>query len=136
VNFDAPDRSACVVKRARSNTPLQALTLMNDQAYVELAAAFATRIMREAPEASVEGRITFGLRLCVARAPKTAELEPLVKLYQEELARYRADPAAAAKLVKSWKLPQLTENHDQAELAAWFCVASVLLNLDETITKG
>ncbi len=69
VNFDAPDRASCVVNRSRSNTPLQALTLMNDPAYVEMAASLAARIIADQPGSDPRTRITYAFRLCVARTP-------------------------------------------------------------------
>ena len=74
VNFDASSRMACVVKRSRSNTPLQALTLLNDPVYVEAAAAFARRVLTERPQADVESRIEYAFRIALSRSPKPNEL--------------------------------------------------------------
>ncbi len=111
VNFDASARMACTVKRSRSNTPLQALTLLNDPVYVEAAQAFAKRIVAEQPTSDVDARVRHAFCLAVARAPKDNELRTLKALYESE--------RAAA-----------------GEAAAWYAVATALLNLDETITKG
>jgi hypothetical protein len=136
VNFDAPDRSSCVVKRPRTNTPLQALTLMNDPAYVEMALALASRIMHDREDLSVEDRVRYGLRLCLSREARAAEVEQLVKVFESEFQLFQKDSVAAKELVNSsnrWK-PDISV--DAAKLAAWFTVANILMNLDETVTKG
>jgi hypothetical protein len=133
VNFDAPDRASCVVQRPRTNTPLQALTLMNDPVYVEMATALARRIISDCPDMTVRERVVYVFRLCLARHPNRAEVDRLEELYRSELERFEADPDAARALV------QREREHADVEpqqLAAWFYVANVLLNLDETITKG
>lgn len=111
VNFDASARTACVVKRSRSNTPLQALTLLNDPVYVEAARAFAARILKEAPGAEVEVRLRHAARLALARDPRPEELRVLRTLVDQQV-----------------------RSGDEAK--AWQAVAAALLNLDETITKG
>lgn len=138
VNFDAPDRASCVIQRPRTNTPLQALTLLNDPAYIEIAQALAGQMLA-APTAAAGDRptaaerIAQGFRRCVARRPDADELKHLVALYEEELARFRESPARAKAVLGNAKL---NPGEDPAELAALFYVANVLLNLDETITKG
>jgi Protein of unknown function (DUF1553)/Protein of unknown function (DUF1549)/Planctomycete cytochrome C len=111
VNFDATARPACRVRRARSNTPLQALTLLNDPVYAQAARAFASRIVQEQPAADVNGRLDFAFRVALARPPGATELAFLRKLYDSEF-------AATGK-------PE----------EAWLSIASALLNVDETITK-
>ncbi|MEJ7637997.1 MAG: PSD1 and planctomycete cytochrome C domain-containing protein [Singulisphaera sp.] len=133
VTFDAPDRSSCVVGRPRTNTPLQALTLMNDPVYVEAAWALASRIVTEGRGSDPSGRAEYGFRICLARHPRPHEAEILADVYRRERARLRSDPSAAEKLVGKVTIP---EGSDAEELAAWFFVANVLLNLDETITRG
>ena len=136
VNFDAPDRGSCVIQRPRTNTPLQALTLMNDEAYVEIALAFAGRILNEKPNTSAGERITHAFKTALSRAPKPEETAFLEKLLKRRLALFQKDPIAAKALldgIKGWKAPKGME---QTQLAAWFYVANILLNLDETITKG
>jgi len=132
--FDAPSREFCVVKRTRSDTPLQALTLLNDPACIEAAQALARRIMVEAGR-SEEARAAYGLRLCLSRSPETKELKRLVALYEQELARFKQNTEAAEKMATS-ELGKAPAGCDVAELAAWTVVANVLLNMDETITKG
>jgi len=132
--FDAPDRETCTVRRARTNTPLQALVLMNDPTYVEASRKLAERMMSEAG-ASDEAKIIYVFRLATARAPKAMEIAVLKKIHDRELAVFEKDPAAAKKLLAVGESP-LNGKLDQNELAAWSTVASVILNLDETITKG
>ncbi|NOT63663.1 MAG: DUF1553 domain-containing protein, partial [Acidobacteria bacterium] len=126
LNFDGISRESCVVRRTRTNTPLQALNLLNDEALFEAARALAGRMMKEG--ADVGTRLTYGLRLCVARQPRATELERLTALYQQQLAYFKTHSDEAAKVVK--------QTSPTPELAAWTMVANVLLNLDETITKG
>jgi hypothetical protein len=133
LTFDAAGREACVVRVSRTNTPLQALNLMNDVTYVEAARVLAARVLREGG-ATQEGRLTLAFRLATARAPRPAELKVLRAGLDEHRAHYRADRRAALKLVSAG------ESHrdgrlDIAELAAYTAVASLILNLDETITK-
>ncbi len=132
--FDAPSREVACERRPRTNTPLQALATLNDRAFVEPAAALARRMMGEV-KGTDEERATYGFRLCVARAPAAAEVALLLRLYRENLEKYRKDPAAAAAMAKGG-LSDPPKGMDAAELAAWTVVANVLLNLDEMITKG
>lgn len=137
VNFDGPDRSACVVDRARTNTPLQALTLLNDPAYVEMAVALADRILREKPNADSAERITRAFEVVLNRKPVEAEINALHSLLDTRLSLYRSDIEKAESLIegaRGWFQP--SDSVDTAELAAWFFVANTLLNLDETVTKS
>jgi hypothetical protein len=133
VNFDASARLACTAKRSRSNTPLQALTLLNDPVFVEAAGALAVRTLTEQPEADVDKQIDAMFCLCVCREASPLERSALRRLYDEQLQDARRDPKAAQALVASLRLPP---GATREELAAWFAVATTLLNLDETITKG
>lgn len=133
VNFDATARLACTVKRSRSNTPLQALTLLNDPVYVEAAQAFAQRIVLDCPKADAEQRIDYAFRLCLARTPKPAEVQALRQLFDAQREASRRDPQATQELFADFPVPQGVAPED---LAAWYAVATALLNLDETITKG
>jgi len=132
VTFDAPNRSSCTVTRSRSNTPLQALTLLNDPAYVEMALAFADRILSEAPQPSDLARIEYAMRLATMRRPSDAEVELLMQLLDEERRLMESRPALAGE--RTAPLADSLEN-DPADTAAWFAVASVLLNLDEVIQQ-
>ncbi len=131
--FDAPSREVCCERRSRTNTPLQALATLNDPAFVQPAAALARRILAES-QGTVEERAAFAFRLVLARRPRKAERDHLVALYAENLAQYRREPAAAAAIVAVG--PAAQSDAGRAELAAWTVVANVLLNLDETVTKG
>lgn len=133
ITFDAAGRETCVVRETRTNTPLQALTLLNDVTYVEAARRFAQRILTEAGP-SPEERLTLAFRLAVARSPEPRELQVLVRGLSQRLERYRRDPAAAEKLLAAGESPR-DPRLDPAELAAYAATCSVLLNLDETITK-
>src|SRR5262245_45301529 len=133
MTFDAPDRETCTVRRPRTNTPLQALVLMNDPTYVEASRKLAERVMTEA--AGVEDRIALVFRLATARPPKPAEVIVLRKVYEQQLAAYRKDNKAALKLLGVGESPR-HEKLDVAELAAWSMLASVILNLDETVRRS
>jgi hypothetical protein len=132
--FDAPSREFCVLKRSRSNTPLQALTTLNDPAFVEAAQALARRVAAKT-DCDLNQRAIYAFRLCLARPPEAKEVERLVTLYESEWANFKQDRKAAQKMATS-ELGQAPEGMDVAELAAWTVVANVLLNLDEMITKG
>jgi hypothetical protein len=133
VNFDATARLTCKLKRNRSNTPLQALTLLNDPVYVEAASALARRVVDEPSAATIDERLRQAFRLCLARAPRTEEVALLRRLFDAQLAASQNDPQSARTLAAELDLPKgLTPS----EFAAWYVVAAALLNLDETITKG
>lgn len=132
--FDAPDRETCTVRRARTNTPLQALVLMNDPTYVEAARKLAERLMTEAGPTPAE-RIERAFLLATARRPTPQETEVLRKIFDQQWAVYRQDREAATRLLAVGEAPR-NDKLDVAELAAWSTVASVVLNLDETITKN
>lgn len=128
-NFDATSREFCTVKRTRTNTPLQALNLLNDEAFLDLARALARRMLTEV-SGGLKTRLSYGFRLCVARPPSDAELAKLEKLYQRQLDIYRADTTNVQQLAKG-----MAETGNPAEAAALTMVANVLLNLDEMLTK-
>lgn len=134
MSFDAPSRELICARRLRSNTPLQALTTLNDPSFVEAAEALARRMMKEA-QGNAAKRVAYGFRLCEARSPRADEVKRLVALYEQELAQFKQDPKAAEKMATS-ELSKPAGNMNLEELAAWTVVANVLLNLDETITKG
>ncbi|HLQ36354.1 MAG TPA: PSD1 and planctomycete cytochrome C domain-containing protein [Planctomycetota bacterium] len=133
--FDAPSREFCVLRRLRTNTPLQALVTWNDPQFVEAAQALARRVLREAD--GEPARLLRMFRLCLLREPLAAERERLAALQCCEFARLLGDPAAAQQLatpLAGGSAPD--EPRAAAELAAWTLVANVLLNLDEFVTKG
>jgi hypothetical protein len=133
VNFDATARLACAVKRARTNTPLQALTLLNDPVYVEAAMALAKRVLAEKPKADVDGRIRHAFRLCLAREPRDVERSVLRRLYEAQREAGRSNLQKVRELCAAFPAPREVPPE---EFAAWYAVATALLNLDETITKG
>ena len=131
--FDAPDREKCTARRLPTNTPLQALELLNDPTYVEASRALAQRAILGAGR-SPSKRIDFMFRLATARYPRPQEHAVLAGLAQDELTEYRRDRGAALKLL-SVGASRCSPKIDASELAAWTTVASAILNLDETITN-
>ena len=134
VNFDAPDRAACTVGRARTNTPSQALTLLNDPAFVEMALALADRILTEAESPAT--RVSHAFRLVLSRTATPRELQIVDELVRERLDHFRANPKAAVQLLQNPNFVYKPRSRDLPELAAWFYVANAFLNLDETITRN
>lgn len=132
--FDAPSREECTVERVRSNTPLQALVLLNDPTYVEAARALAARTLRDGG-ADTAARINFAFRQATSREPRAAEAKILADLFAKHLAEYTANKAAASDVQKNGDF-QPPAGLDPAELAAWTSVARVILNLHETITRN
>ena len=132
--FDAPTREYCVVRRPRTNTPLQALALMNDLQFVETSRAFAARILREGGGTDRE-RLAYAFLLATSRKPDGDEIKVLQETLTVQLAEFQKDSAAAEKLLGATAI-QGGEGLDRAALAAWTTVASMVLNLDETVTKN
>ncbi|MBM4005213.1 MAG: DUF1549 domain-containing protein [Planctomycetes bacterium] len=136
--FDAPDREFCVVRRARTNTPLQALVLMNDVTYVEAARLVAQRVLLEAP-ADWDGQLEYATQLTLHRLPQAEERSIIGTFYQQALDRFRQDPEAASQLLSIGAAPSptgpLAGARNQPELAAWTAVGNLLLNLDEALTR-
>jgi mono/diheme cytochrome c family protein len=133
VAFDAPGRETCFVRETRTNTPLQALDVLNDVTYVEAARAFAERMIKEFGTAP-EPRLAAAFHAATARRPRPKELAVLLAGFRDQLARFTRDPTAASALVstgESTRDPRL----DACELAAYTAMAQLILNLDETITK-
>jgi hypothetical protein len=131
--FDAPSREECTVKRPRSNTPLQALVLLNDPIFVEAARGLAERLIREGGS-SDDGRIRYGCQLVLQREPTKLELNTLLDFATQQRALYAKDVNAAQALLSVGESP-LSSNLDPEEVAAATAVARVLLNLHETITR-
>ena len=137
VNFDGPDRSACHPKRSRTNTPLQALTLLNDEAYVEMALAFAESILSEtASDAPMEEKLRYAFRRTLARDPSPIEIQVLAELHDAELADLEKSPARPKELLGAITGYKPSPGRAPKQLALWFSIANTLLNLDETITKS
>ena len=136
VNFDAGDRTACVASRSSSNTPLQALTLLDDAVYVEAALAFADRVLRELPTGSTHDRVSRAMRIALSRDPSEAESAVLTRVLESRLAWAKREPEEVTSLTGAAPGFKASPGTDPAELAAWFHVARVILNLDETIGRG
>jgi hypothetical protein len=132
VTFDASGRETCNVRETRTNTPLQALHLLNDVTYVEAARVLAQRVIHEARTPT--DRLTGAFRRVLARAPRPVEREVLLAALVRHHAHYRENRAAAEKLIRAGDAP-VDSTIDVAELAAYTAVTSVILNLDEAITK-
>jgi len=130
--FDAPDRETCVVRRARTNTPMQALLLLNDTTYVEAARKLAERILLLST--SNQERMGLAFRIVLTRSPSDTELTTLQEILDEAQAHFAANPGAAVELLS---VGQSGRDGDlnPVDLAAWTTAMSVLLNLDESISK-
>jgi hypothetical protein len=131
--FDAPTREFCVIRRPMSSTPLQALALLNDEMYIETARILAERLIREGGTTPAS-RLAYGFRLATSRKPSAEETAVLEAGFQQRLKQYRADKAAAEKLLSAGEAPR-DRSLDPAELAAYTTAAGVILNLDEVITR-
>jgi hypothetical protein len=134
VLFDAPSREYCVVRRPRTNTPLQALALLNDPQFVEASRAFAQRILLEGGDCH-DSRITFAFRSATARPPQPGEIQVLRSLLQEQRAEFEQDRASMEEFLAVGAF-EADAALDPVDLAAWATVASILLNLDETLMKN
>jgi hypothetical protein len=133
VNFDSPNRETCTVRETRTNTPLQALNLMNDEAFLEASRRLAERAIRDGGPRP-DQRIDYLYRVVLARNVKPAEKQIMLATLDSFSRRYQNDEKSAADLVaygKSSRNPAI----QVSELAAYTTVASLMLNLDETITK-
>jgi hypothetical protein len=155
VTFDAPDSNLTCTRRERSNTPLQALTLLNDVVFVECAQALGRQILQEpmdqivaadgaggsdpavVEQAIIDARLRYAFELCLSRGPTEAELSRLRKLHADARVEFEKDIETAKKLTGELTTddgPRTTDG-DPAEAAAWFVVARAVLNLDEFITR-
>lgn len=132
--FDAPDREVCTAQRERTNTPLQALVTLNDPTYVEASRILAEKMMTQGG-ANSEARVKYAFRLATARVPSEREMALLLELFEKQRAHFTKNPKAAAELLTTGEAP-LNKQLAPAELAAWAVVASTILNLDETLTRG
>jgi hypothetical protein len=132
--FDAPSREACTVRRERTNTPLQALLLLNDPQYFEAARMLGQHILRDGGE-TPEAKAAAMFRACAARPPKSTELAELLALYEDNLRIFQDDPDAAKQMIAVGE-SKPDETLDPVQSAAWTVVANTLLNLDEVLTKN
>ena len=126
-SFDSAGREACTVRETRTNTPLQALELMNDVAFVETSRHLAQRMMKA-------GGLDFGFRMATSRLLTDHERSILMNSFRYNLDRYQTHPEAALQLLSQGESPRDTSLNPN-ELAAWTNVASLILNLDETVTR-
>ena len=131
--FDAPSRQECTAERSTSNTPMQALTLLNDPTYVETARVYAARIIREGGETPAD-RINWAYRRALSRLPEQKELDIMTGLFEKHKNEYTSNPDAAKTLSALGNTPA-TQGIEPIELASWTSVARVILNLHETITR-
>jgi len=130
--FDAGNREVCLIRRSRTNTPLQAFVTLNDPVFIETHQAMARRIVREAK--STPERLTHLFKLCLSREPVAHELTALTLLHAESLAAYQKDAAAATKMATE-PLGPADKDANLPELAAWTAVANVVMNLDEFLMR-
>ncbi len=131
--FDAPTREVCTVKREITNTPLQALVLLNDPQFVEASRILAERIQKERPS-SIEESIKHGFRLCTSRKPRDKEIELLKSLYDEQLKKFKQSPKLAYNIFKNGKKPR-DKTLNLYKTAALSMVANVMLNHDEVYMR-
>ncbi|MDE0324972.1 MAG: DUF1553 domain-containing protein [Candidatus Poribacteria bacterium] len=132
--LDAPSREACTIRRERTNTPMQALMLMNDPQFFEAARAFAERTIKEGGE-TPEARIAYIFEMATARLPKPKEETLLLETFQIHHQEFEANPEAAKELIAVGESPP-DETLDAVEVAAWTMIANLILNLDEVLNKG
>ena len=129
--FDAPMANVTCTRRVRSNTPLQALTLANDQAFFEFAQALGLRVIQQSPSPADDARLRYAFHLCLSREPSLRELQRLSDYLLRQRSQYTADDASAQSVAGAKRPAEIPA----AEAAAWISVARVLLNLDEFITR-
>ena len=133
VTLDAPTREECVVSRPRTNTPLGALVTLNDPTFVEAARVFAQRILTQGPKEH-DARLAFAFRTATCRAPSETELKILRHRFEQQRARFAADPDAASRLVNAGQYAR-DASLEVSELAAWTTLCNLVLNLDEVLTR-
>jgi mono/diheme cytochrome c family protein len=135
-NFDAPNGDFACVRRVRSNTPLQALTTLNEPLFVEAAQALALKTLSEAGQTDLD-RVTYIFRRCIGRQPSKAETQEILSLFEKQKERFAEgwlDPKEVG-FIEAGKKPEFPKGTSPTQLAAWTIVSRVVLNLDETITK-
>jgi hypothetical protein len=131
--FDATNREVCTIKRSRTNTPLQALALLNEVTYVEAAKALAMRITREGGT-TLADRMKFAFEVVTGRVPSEKEMDVLLAGWQADHSDFSAMPETAKDLLAVGEIP-ISPESDPIEMAAWTVTANVLLNLDEFVTR-
>ncbi|MCA9032700.1 MAG: DUF1553 domain-containing protein, partial [Planctomycetaceae bacterium] len=133
--FDAPSREKCTLRRSRTNTPLQALVTLNDTQFVEAARAMAQRVMEQTPNKPVSERIVMAYRMATGVTPNANAVAQLAEAYQTELTVFQNDPKLATQFLSIGDSPR-NEKLDVSEHAAMTIITSIILNLDETLTRG
>jgi hypothetical protein len=134
ITFDAPSREIFCMRRERTNTPMQALLMMNDPQFVEAARHLGVRLMSEGGKTAAQ-RLAWGFRLVLTRKPNPREVATLEKTLGQLLAKFKADPEAAKQLLSVGD-SEVNTQLDPGEQAAYAMISSLLLNLDETVTKN
>ena len=134
LTFDASERAVCVVKRQNTNTPLQALVLLNDPQYLEASRVLAERMISEGGE-TLEAQITMGFRLATSRSPKEEEIEVLTNLFEKEKSRFSEEKDEAKSFLEIGDAAIQFEKESDY-LSALTVVANILLNLDESKMKS
>ncbi len=132
-SLDAPTREECTAERARSNTPLAALTLLNDPSFVEAARVFADRILNEGGQ-TFDEKLHFAFTWTLSRPPNQQETHLLKKLFESSRSEFEADPKAATQLIKTGQAPR--SEHEVAILAAWTTITRAIFNLNENLTRN
>jgi hypothetical protein len=132
--LDAPSREACLVRRERTNTPLQALLLLNEPQFVEASRSLAERTLRDAGP-TTDDRLIHMFRLATSRRPDAKDMAELTTALQDFLAHYTKDAGAARELISTGE-GKPDPRYNPSELAAWTMIGNVILNLDEVVTKG
>jgi hypothetical protein len=132
-NFDAPAREECTANRVVSDTPQQALTLLNDPTFVEAARAFATKLLAS-PAPSSQARLNEAFKEALARSPRDNEKQSLLEFLSAQENHYKQDPEETKKLMHVGLIPAPRDTQE-TEIAAWTQVCRVILNLHETITR-
>ena len=130
--FDASARLACTVQRSRTNTPLQALTLLNDPVYVQAARAFTHRVLSECAAADFRTKLDYAFQLCTSRKPSADERDALTRLFETQSAVFEQRPDDVLRITRDTPSGVKEQPHT---VAAWYSLTTVLLNLHETITK-
>ena len=137
LTFDAGSGETCLIRRIRTNSPLQALVTLNDPVYVEAAFALAGRVMKSPNAKSLKAKMTYAFRTCLVRHPSATERARLLSAFDIAHAYWKAHPKAAAQFVAAAggkNKPAVTVKAIP-ERAAWTLIGNILLNLDETLTK-
>jgi hypothetical protein len=130
--FDAGNREVCMIRRGRTNTPLQAFVTLNDPVFIETHQAMARRVIKEASDTLTRLKLMF--KLCVSREPTTKEITALTRLHDESLTSYQTDLEAAAKMAND-PIGPAPKDANLPDLAAWTTVANVVMNLDEFLMR-